>query len=570
MDEEQKVREAAAEIAGELLISGEAAAENLNAIKKRVCTRLGLSRYLTNVEILSLIPEDKREALKPILQRKPVRTLSGVSVVAIMTAPFRCPHGRCAYCPGGPSSEFGDVPQSYTGREPAAMRAINCNYDPYLQVMNRLEQYCAAGHLPEKVELIIMGGTFPSLERQYKEKFITYAFKAMNDFSKEFYKGGIFSTERFNSFFEMPSSIKDKQRTDRIRSKLLEMKGSSTLEEEQLFNEESSKIRCVALCIETRPDFCGKDDINEMLRFGTTRVELGVQSVYDDVLRRVRRGHGVDEVKRATALLKDSFLKVGYHIMPGLPGSNREMDIEMFRELFTNPDFMPDNLKIYPCMVLKGTELYQEWKTGRYAPLTADEAAEIIAEGKRYVPEWCRIMRVQRDIPTKFTEAGVEITNLRQLVHDKMHRAGIKCRCIRCREARTFKYDPAGLRLRRTDYKASGGTEVFIQAEDINSDVMFGFVRLRIPRSPFRQEILPESAGIRELHVYGKSMRLGEKKAGAVQHSGIGKMLMAEAERVASEEFGAKHIYVIAGVGVREYYKKLGYYKAGAYMRKDL
>ncbi|MEM0231117.1 MAG: tRNA uridine(34) 5-carboxymethylaminomethyl modification radical SAM/GNAT enzyme Elp3 [Candidatus Woesearchaeota archaeon] len=568
MDMVDDLREAAVEIAEKIIRKNACTADEINSIKKEICQKHHIKRYLTNIELLSLIPEDKRELLRDVLMKKPIRTLSGVSVVSIMTKPAPCPHGRCSYCPGGPNSFFGDVPQSYTGREPAAMRAINCNFDPYLQVMNRLEQYCAAGHSPEKIELIIMGGTFPALAEEYQQDFVTYAFKAMNDFSKNFYEGKEFSSTKFNSFFEMPSQIKDKDRTARVQKRLLDLKGSSSLEVEQDYNEHFSRIKCVAMCIETRPDYCREKQINEMLRLGTTRVELGVESIYEDVLKRIKRGHSVSDVIAATKLMKDAFLKVGYHIMPGLPGSSKESDIVMFREIFENPDFRPDNLKIYPCMVLRGTELYDEWKAGIFTPLNADAAAEIIAEGKRFVPEWCRIMRVQRDIPTKFTEAGVEMTNLRQLVALKLKEKRFSCKCIRCREARAVSSE--GFIVKVLEYEASGGTEVFIQAEDKSNSALLGFARLRIPGTAWRSEILPESAGIRELHVYGRSLPLGKRREGAVQHLGIGKALMAEAEHIAKNKFGIKHIYVISGIGVREYYRKLGYLRAGAYMKKDL
>jgi len=567
--EKNSRKKAALEIAEKIFSSGACSAKEINRIKKEAAQRQGFSGFITNIEILSSIAEEKVEKLRNILLKKPSRSQSGVSVIAIMTKPVKCPHGKCSYCPGGPGSEFGDMPQSYTGREPATMRGIRAGFDPYIQVMNRLEQYVSAGHIPEKIELIVMGGTFPSFPDDYQKEFVGYALKAMNDFSSMFYKNGKIDIDLFREFFEMPSDIKNPDRAKRIQKKIAAIKGKLSLEEEQEKNE-TSNARCIAMCFETRPDFCFEPHINKMLSLGATRVELGAQSIYDEVLKKVERGHSVSDTIKATALLKDSFLKVGYHMMPGLPGSSRQMDIEMFKEIFENPDFRPDNLKIYPCMVLKGTELYKMWKKGEYKPLSAKEAAEIISEATQFIPEYCRIMRIQRDIPTKFTEAGVEMTNLRQYVDKMLNERGIMCRCIRCREPKLAVPTMKNIKIKKAEYEVSSGTEIFISAEDEKMDILFGFARLRIPNLPFRKEILPESAGIRELHVYGRAVPIGEKDENASQHKGMGKMLMQEAEKIASEEFSRKHMYVISGIGAREYYKKLRYQRMGAYMEKEL
>jgi elongator complex protein 3 len=568
-NEKEIRKKVACEIAEKIISACARSPDDINRIKKESAQKNDFSGFMTNIEILSSIPKEQSEKLREILAVKPARSQSGISVIAAMTKPMKCPHGKCAYCPGGPGSEFGETPQSYTGREPATMRGMRAGFDPYIQVMNRLEQYVSAGHIPEKVELIVMGGTFPSFPEEYQKEFVGYCLKAMNDFSSIFYKKGKINLDLFREFFEMPSDIKNPERTEKILKKLANIKGKLSLETEQEKNETSS-IRCIAMCLETRPDFCFEPHINEMLSLGTTRVELGAQTVYDDILKKIERGHSVADTIRATALLKDSFLKVGYHMMPGLPGSSRGRDINAFREIFENPDFKPDNLKIYPCMVIKGTKLHEMWKKNEYAPLSAEFAADIITEAKKYIPEYCRVMRVQRDIPTKFTEAGVEMTNLRQYVGSMLKEKGIKCRCIRCREPKLSEPDFENIRIKKTEYKASKGTEIFISAEDSKKDLIFGFARLRIPDVPFRKEILPESAGIRELHVYGKAVPIGERDESAGQHRGIGKMLMQEAEKTASEEFLRKHMYVISGIGAREYYKKLGYRRTGAYMEKEL
>lgn len=518
------------------------------------------------IQILCHANEEQLPKLKHLIT-KPARTISGVSVTAIMTKPIKCPHGKCVPCPGGPGSFFGNVPQSYTGREPATMRAIRNFYDPYLQVFNRLQQYVLMDRIPDKIELIIMGGTFPSFPKAYQEGFIKYAFKAMNDFGKMFYKKDKLRFEKFKKFFELPGDINNKEREDKIKKKILKLKGKCGLASEQKKNEKA-KLRCVGLCIETRSDYSDKKEINQMLKLGTTRVELGIQSIYNEVLRNMERDHSVEDSIKAVQLLKDSFLKIGFHAMPGLPKSNQEKDIQMFKEFFSNQSFMPDALKIYPCMVLKGTKLYDIWKNGNYKPLTTDEAVEIIVEAKKYVPKFCRVLRIQRDIPTKVTEAGVNITNLRQKIHEAMKEKNIRCRCIRCREPRGRKIDFKNVKLLRYDYKASKGKEVFLSFEDVKNDILIGFCRLRKPYKPFRKEITPNSVGIRELHVYGKATPIGKK--GIIQHKGYGKKLLLEAERIAKEEFNAKKILVISGIGVKQYYKKLSYEKDGFYMSKKL
>lgn len=509
---------------------------------------------------LSKIPSDAEVFLntKSRIVTKPMRTLSGVAPVALMTAPFPCPHGRCLYCPGGLKSAFGDVPQSYTGKEPSTMRGARNLYDPYLIVFNRLEQFVAIGHVPEKVELIIQGGTFPALPLDYQTDFITYALKGLNDFGEKFC--GHF--DDFLSFFELPGVLGSEERTKHIHERELAMKGKSSLEVEQKRNE-SARIRCVALCVESRPDWCFEKHIDGMLKLGATRIEVGVQCLRDDVLDFVHRGHSVKDSIKATRLMRNSLLKVGYHMMPGLPGMSKERDIEDFKMLFSNPDFMPDAIKIYPTAVIKGTGLYDLWKSGKYSPLSAEDAADIIIEIKKFIPKWCRVMRIQRDIPSNVIEAGPNLSNLRQSIEHK-----VKCRCIRCREPRDKPVDWSSVKLLREDYSASGGKEIFLSFEDVKNDLLLGFCRLRIVPESHRSEIPNNSAGIRELHVYGQAVPLGE--TGDVQHKGLGRQLVAEAERIAKEEFNCKKILVISGVGAREYYYKLGYKLDGVYVSKWL
>ena len=541
----------------------------LSRLKIKLCKKYKLKKVPTDIEILLNAPEKDIEKIKKVLLTKPVRTISGVAVVAIMTKPYPCPHaktiGPCIYCPGGPKSYFGTVPQSYTGKEPATRRAIRNKYDPYLQVMNRLEQYIVLGHVPDKIELIIMGGTFPSFPKSYQKYFITYSFKAMNDFSSFFFKKE-FDFFEFKDFFELPGDIENKERTERIQKKLLRLKTKTKLEKEQILNE-NSKIKCVGLTIETRPDFAKLKEANFMLELGCTRVELGVQTVYDDVLKKILRGHTVQDSIESTQILKDLGFKINYHIMPGLPSVSFKQDLFAFKELFYNPYFRPDMLKIYPCMVLKGTKLYSLWKKKKYKPLTTKEAADLIIKFKKYVPEYCRIMRVQRDIPTFVTEAGVDRTNLRQYVNEIMKKRKIKCRCIRCREPKLRKINLKNTEIIIRGYQASNGIDFFISLEDVKNDILVGFCRLRFPYKFLRKEINSESALIRELHVYGTATAIGQKEH--LQHKGIGKVLLEEAEDICKKYYKNK-IVVISGVGVRNYYRNLGYKREGPYMVKYL
>ncbi|HJX05534.1 MAG TPA: tRNA uridine(34) 5-carboxymethylaminomethyl modification radical SAM/GNAT enzyme Elp3 [Candidatus Nanoarchaeia archaeon] len=542
------------------------AKDKLMKEKVRLCSKFKLGKIPTDIEILLHADKEDLAFLRKYLHTKPTRTISGVAVVAIMTKPIACPHGRCAMCPGGVQSFFGEVPQSYTGKEPATLRAIRNNYDSYLQVFNRLEQYVVLGQNPEKVELIIMGGTFPSFPASYQKEFVIHAFKAMNDFSKLFYnKIGEMDIVKFKEFFELPGEVGSKKRVISIQKKLLLLKKKNklSLEQEQK-NNETSNIRCIGLTVETRPDYAKLKHANEMLRLGCTRVELGVQSVYDEPLKRIERGHNVNESIIATRVLKDLGFKINYHMMLGLPGVNHDEEIKGLKQLFSNPDFKPDMLKLYPCMVLKGTKLFDEWVRGEYKPLTTEEAARLILEFKKHVPEYVRIMRVQRDIPTSMTEAGVDRTNLRQYISELMEKEGVKCRCIRCREIKG-KEIKGKIELRTNNYLASGGEEYFISL--VNHDYLLGFCRLRFPSQSLKKEITKDSALIRELHVYGSAVRIGGK--GLIQHKGFGKELLRAAEDIAKKA-GKKKMIIISGVGVRDYYRKLGYKKEGPYMAKKI
>jgi len=446
---------------------------------------------------------------------KPRRSLSGIVVVAVMAPAFRCP-GRCLYCFRGP-----EAAQSYTGLEPAARRAIAHGYDPYLITKNRIEQLERNGHPTDKIEVIVMGGTFNFLPRSFQKNFVKRIFDACN---------------------------------------LVE---SRTLEEAHKINEEA-KHRIVGLTFETRPDWASLKELNWFLGLGATRIELGVQSIYDDVLEVVRRGHRVEETIRATRDAKDLGYKVVYHLMPGLPGSSFMRDYAMFGRIFESEKFRPDMLKIYPTLLVGGSELEKLYRKGLYKPPGTEEMVELLAHAKALIPPWVRVMRIQRDVPVPAIEEGVKKGNLRELVWKRMRELGKKCRCIRCREV--LKERELELSMVERRYRASGAWEIFLSWEDLKMDRIVGFLRLRLLERYLRPE-LEGAAMVRELRVYGPQARIGER--GLWQHRGLGGELMGRAEEIAREE-GYRRVAVISGVGVRGYFRRLGYRLEGPYMVKDL
>ena len=536
--------------------------------KVMLAKKHALGTIPSDIQILThLAPADFSFA-KELLQTKPVRTGSGVCVVAVMTKPMRCPHGRCTYCPGGPGSVYGDVPQSYTGHEPATMRGMRAGWDAYVQVFSRLEQYVVLGHNPEKVELIIMGGTFPSYPLEYQDEVIADLFSAMNDFGALFFSDGEFLFERFKEFFLLPGSVHDMVRSARVKERILEQKSRRAERSIAQLQEENERamIRCVGLTIETRPSHARREHALRMLSQGCTRVELGVQTVFDDVLALVHRDHTVADTAAAIADLRDLGFKLNFHVMLGLPGMDEARDEEAFSLLFSDERFRPDMLKIYPCMVMPGTPLYADWKAGTYVPYTTTQAAKLLARLTPLLPLYCRVMRVQRDIPTKVTSAGVDRTNLHQLVDDERRLLGVVSADIRSREVRSRAIGEWSVRV--SSYDAAHGSEYFIEAVETASDALIGFCRLRIP-SRTLHPALDDAAIVRELHVYGTAAGVDERLSGKAQHRGIGKALLARAEEIARQS-GSRRVAVISGVGVREYYKKLGYARVGPYVAKEL
>ena len=490
--------------------------DELQRLKLRLARSYGLAGLPSDASILAQLRGEIREDLLDVLRIKPARTASGVAVVTVMTAPHACPHGVCTFCPGGP--RFG-TPQSYLGTEPAAMRAAAAGYDPGVQTVDRLRVLRAIGHATDKVDLIILGGTFTTLDAGYREWFVKGCLDGMNGFV------------------------------------------AKSLEAAQAMNE-GAPARCIGLTIETKPDCFLGSEVEESLRLGTTRVELGIQSIHDDVLEAVHRGHTDAQSRAAMGRAKAAGLKVGAHMMPGLPGSDLDRDFDSFRALFEDPGYRPDFLKIYPTLVLPGTALYGLWSSGRFTPLSTEDATELVARIKAIVPRWCRIQRVQREIGAPDIRDGPRKGDLRVLARERLRASGLRCVCIRCREVGFRGIEPrlGALVLLREAYESSGGTELFLSIEDPGPDVLVAYARLRIDAA----------ATLRELKVFGRMVPIHEAAEDRWQHRGFGRRLLLECERVASEEFGARTLRVTSGVGVRGYYRALGYRLEAPYVLKAL
>jgi len=496
--------------------------------------------------------------------RKPSKTLAGVTPVAVILPPQKCKHGTCLFCPTL------DVPQSYTPKSPAIMRAMSLNYDASEQVKSRIKSFEVMNHPTDKIELIIMGGTFFDYDKKFQEKFVKECFDAMNGMK------------------------------------------SKDLGEAKKINE-TAKHRCVALCLETRPDSCSDEDIKRALNFGCTRVELGVQIIDDEIYKKVNRGHSVKNVVDATKRLRDAGFKIGYHLMPGLPRSDLKHDLKMIKKIFSDERFKPDQIKIYPCQVIKGAELEKLFYEGKYKPYTEEETKKLIIDILKIVPSYCRVMRIMREIPPEYMTAGLKRIDLRKDITEELRKGKDKIKEIRFREIGfNSSVEDFNWKIEKIEYNANEGKEIFLQAVNKNN-ILFGLLRLRIinatsstlselsakrfingKKTPMidnkkglfvnkKQNIVNEVSGnlkinsenekcnkigiVRELHVYGQSEKLGSK--GLVQHKGIGKELMRQAEEICKLN-NVREVKVISGVGVREYYRKLGYVLDESYMVKEL
>lgn len=510
-------------------------------------------KQVSNTELLELYNKLAKKQLHPnskmtdILKKRKIRTLSGVAPIAVLTKSFGCP-GECAYCP-----TEARMPKSYLSNEPAVMRAVLCNFNPYKQVSVRIQSLLANGHEVDKIELIVMGGTWSSFSEKYKYWYITECFKAANNYGKK---------------------VKTDESDNFSKFKIADLK--KALKKEQKKNEKAT-YKIVGLTLETRPDFINIKEVLEMRDLGCTRVELGVQAVDDKILTLNKRGHDVQSIVDATKLLKMAGFKICYHLMPNLPGATPKKDFEMLKEVFYNERFVPDHIKIYPCVVVKGAEIYEWWKAGKYKPYADKQLIDLLVKAKKIIPYYIRIIRLIRDIPTTSIEAGNKVSNLRQTLQSQLHSEGLSCRCIRCREPRDQKITMGEEKLFIEKYKALGGMEYFLSFETADRKTILAFLRLRVPENSTDSfyKNFPELAGaslIRELHTYGKLIPVivgDKKKSDVVQHQGFGKRLMVEAEKI-TQENNLNKIAVIAGIGVREYYKKLGYRLDGTYMTKSL
>ena len=464
------------------------------------------------------------------IKSKPVRTLSGVAPMAVMMKPFMCP-GQCIYCP----LEVG-MPKSYLSDEPAAQRAKQLDFDPYKQVEMRLKQFDLTGHTTDKVEIIVIGGTFSAYERAYKIEFINEIYRALNDYSSS--RGGM---------SDVAIQKKDGLPREYARNDIVE--------------NETAKHRVVALSVETRPDWVTEEEVKLIRSLGVTKVQLGVQAIDDEIAKITKRGHGIKEVREATRMLRNAGIKICYHIMPNLPGSNPEKDIEMNRLIYSDPGLKPDYVKIYPCMVIPQTALHKMWIKGEFKPYDDETLKRVLKEISADTPEYVRIDRLVRDISRKWVADGSIKSNMRQEVEKELIEEGRPCRCVRCREIRGGEYRTQELKNSRIIYETEGGEENFLSIE--GEGKLMALLRLRLPNKTEKMlfKELENSAIIREVHSFGEVVGLGDVSE-KTQHRGLGKQLMLEAERIAKER-GYGKLAVISAIGTREYYRKLGFILEG-------
>ena len=478
------------------------------------------------------------EHIHTTLIKTKIRSISGVVPLTLFTKGVACPF-HCVYCPSEPG-----MPKSYLSDEPAVMRAIRNKFEPFAQIESRLIMFALSNHAIDKVEVIIKGGTFSFLPRRYRTHFIKKIFEGCNTDTLRMLKSG------------------NKNHST-----------SSSLETAQVQNE-SAPSRVIGINIETRPDYIDAKEITYLRKLGVTHVELGVQTLCDEIYQVIKRGHQVDAVIHATQLLKDAGFKIGYHLMLNLPGATPDTDALMLREVFTNSQFQPDHLKLYPTTVTKHTQLAQWYQQGKYNPYPLQDLIQTIIEFKKeIVPPWVRIGRLTRDITTTMMDAQLFPPNLREMVQDEMMKLHIHCNCIRCREIQLEK-PSLPISTRVLSYESAGGKEFYIEKIDAEKKCL-GFIRLRLPSFLFDAKMKPifpvlKDAGIiRELHVYGKAMEIGEIDRTSTQHKGLGETLLELAEETAKKE-GVNKLAIISGIGVREYYRKKGYTLKEGYMIKHL
>lgn len=524
------------------------------------------------------------KTLERLLQCAEIRSLSGISVLTVLTKPYPCP-GKCVYCP-----TESIMPKSYLSNEPAAQRAFRNKFDPWMQIANRICMLEGNGHSVEKIELIVKGGTWNAYRYDYQLWFIRRCFEVCNT-----YAGGEMTAppDDGRSVYQFSHIDPTTTFTDESSLEVIDAPSANTIDEirasieieKKLLEEaqkknETARYRIIGLTLETRPDWIRAEEIVRMRELGCTRVEVGLQHTSDEILSLIKRGHTVAQFKRGVKLLRDAGFKVDFHTMPQLPGSSPEIDLKMYRELFSDSDLRPDMLKIYPCSVVPMSELYEWYQRGEFTPYPDAGLFEMLIMAKQLVPRYCRISRLIRDIPSDSITAGNKVTNLREYIQKEMSIRGVKCVCLRCREyGRQLKLHTelhtTEPQLFVEEYEASGGTEFFISFEDPLQLAVYAFIRMRIGGTQDAKlvSLMPELSGaafIRELHTYGHIVPIGEAAGEtAAQHKGLGRRLMETAEKIARDR-GAIKMLVISGVGVREYYGKLGYTHTGTYMGKCL
>ena len=504
-------------------------ASDLAFLKRKISKKYKIQHF-SNIELLKAYRDllenkeiKKNFILEDLFIKKKIRSLSGVVIISVLTKPYPCP-GKCVFCP----NEKG-LPKSYLSGEPAVERAKQANFNPYIQTQSRLKSLEIQGHPIDKTELRIIGASFTAYPKKYQSLFVAKCFQAANDFSQ----------------------YRHSEPRRRIPLSTL------ALEKEQKKNEKA-RCRIVGISIETRPDLINAKEILNLRKLGITMVELGVQTVFDDILKKCNRGHLTQATIKATQLLKNAGFKVMYQIMPNLPGANFKQDLESVKIIFSDENFKPDWLKIYPCLVCKGAKLYQIWKKGEYQSYSDKKLIELMVKIKQVLPYWVRVARLFRDIPSQKIESGSKVSNLRQVVQKEMEKQGKQCHCIRCREVKE-KYDAKEkIFLFREDYDASGGKEIFLSFENKNRNKLYSLLRLRIKK---------DGGIVRELHTFGQMIPIS-KKSLSVQHKGLGKKLIKQAEKITKKEFHLNKIAIISGVGAREYYRKLGYKLKDTYMLK--
>jgi len=520
------------EIGSKLSQLRELSLKDISSLIRSSSSKYNLSKIPKFYDILKYLPPDSN--IRKTMMVKPIKTASGVLVITVMAKPYDCPHGKCIYCPGGKEL---NIPLSYTGKEPVTRLAQKVNFDPRYQIITKLEQERSRGHNISKVELVIVGGTFPFMPEDYQRNFIKECFDALNDIE------------------------------------------SNTLQEAQKLNE-LNNIRCVGFTVETKPDYCKEKHIDLMLDLGITRVEIGVQTLSEKVYKNINRGHTIQDVYDSFQIAKDSGYKIVAHMMPGLPGSNPEKDLEDFKKLFEDTRLKPDMLKIYPTLLLRDTGLAKLYEKGIYKPYPDEVFTDLLLQIKKIVPPWVRIMRIQREIESEDILYGYKSSNIRQILQQKLTEQGLQCNCIRCREVGIKKltnYEKIKITTKRTDYASSNGKEIFLSLEDDENNILFGFLRLRKLARPYRTELREKngspSAIVRELHVFGQLVDIGRKNdflISSSQHKGYGSKLLEIAENIVKNEFGFNTISIISAIGTREYYKKFGYLLNGPYVSKEL